>query len=478
LGVALAAVMLIAVVRVPTVLAQQQHISPNASTALDRTSLDSASLDSASLAAAWAQSDTGRMIPGYRDISRYDTPGYCLAAIETITEETWRKGEHALVVEGSPQDTLPTKAVTIGKQCFAHLPDVQHVNPLELGNMERLAIVLGDSVALNAAIDRHLAVTSDTSDRAAILSTVFNELAYARSPVAPYPRQFAWANIMLARLDAMGPSALLQQLEAHETMAKLMTTVRFDTTALLREDTVIRRLRTLLPEQERGVSQALLMDSLLVAWYRNDPDLKTHVRATMTRELQSVTKVRPELKELVVASREANAARIGTPAAPLTGEYWFPSDKPHVAPEPGKVTLITRMQKGKGQITPDLAMLHRLYDKYHAAGLEIVLVLQTEGHSWASPPQTADDEAKTIAWYFLDHLGLPFTIVIYKTPFTKKPDGRIVPGDIPFSKDYQGTTLVGRDGRIRAMGIGLSGEDAISAYIEQELAKRGKMATK
>jgi hypothetical protein len=104
-------------------------------------------------------------------------------------------------------------------------------------------------------------------------------------------------------------------------------------------------------------------------------------------------------------------------------------------------------------------------------------VLKTEGYSWASPPQSADVEAKTIAWYYLNHLGLPFTIVVYETPFTRKPDGRRVAGEIPFSNDYRGMTLIGRDGRIRTMSVGLSGEKAISAYVEQALAAKGWTGT-
>jgi hypothetical protein len=438
--------------------------------------------DSAAIAVAAAEADTGRMVPGYQDISRYDTPGYCLAAIETIVEETWRSGQRALAVEGSPQDTLPTKALTIGKQCTTHLPGVQHIGPQELGNMERLAIVLDDSVTLNAAVNRHVSLALDDQARADILYNVINDLAYTDPPSAPHPRQFGWAKVILARLDSMGAGVRIQRLRAHMNMAALMTEARFDTTALLREDTAIRHIRTLLTAQDRErykylEMKPIVMDSLLVAWYRNDPDLKTHVRATLERELGIVHGLDPTIKEAVIVAREWLAAQIGTPARPIAGKYGFPSPRPPLVPEPGKVTLVTLVKKGEGLMTPDLAMLRRLYDKYHSAGLEIVLVLKTEGYSWASPPQSAAVEAKTIAWYYLNHLGLPFTIVVYETPFTRKPDGRRVSGVIPFSNDYHGMTLIGRDGRIRTMSVGLSGEKAITAYVEQALAAKGETGT-
>jgi hypothetical protein len=54
--------------------------------------------DSLTAIAAWEKSDTGRMMPGYRDFTGYDVPGMCLAAIRGVLEATWRRGE---------VDTLP-----------------------------------------------------------------------------------------------------------------------------------------------------------------------------------------------------------------------------------------------------------------------------------------------------------------------------------------------------------------------------------
>jgi hypothetical protein len=126
-----------------------------------------------------------------------------------------------------------------------------------------------------------------------------------------------------------------------------------------------------------------------------------------------------------------------------------------------------------------IASLLRLYNKYHAQGLEIVLVLKTQGYSWSSPPQSAADEAKTDAWYYLDHFGLPFTVVVDETPFTKKPDGRRVAGQIAFEQDYvMRHALIGRDGRIRTIGYGLTSESMEDAFIRQALDVDSKTAHK
>jgi hypothetical protein len=433
--------------------------------------------DSAAMARAAAIADTGRMTPGYRDISRYDTPGYCVAAMRGITMETWRSGEGNLIVTGSAQDTVPTKAKVIGTQCMAHLPDVQQIAVQELPNMMRLAMFVGDTAVMQAVINRQFSLATTDEARGYVLSDAVHDLVDPTTRV-PHPLYVAMATNVLRRLDALGAGARIQRLIAHREMLHIATEVRFDTTALLREDAALRRIGPLLTAEDRKEYDianeydiTLTGDSLYILWYRNDPDFKAHVHAFMEKMQVPLSNslgenVFQSLKGLV----EMHASKVGTPAPPIRGKYWFPADSPHVAPKPGKVTLVREVTKGRGIMDPYIASLLRLYNKYHAKGLEIVLVLKTQGYSWSSPPQSAEDEAKTIAWYYLDHLQLPFTVVVDETPFTKKPDGRRVAGQIAFEQDYvMHGALIGRDGRIRTIAYGLTSESMEDAFIRQAL---------
>jgi hypothetical protein len=167
------------------------------------------------------------------------------------------------------------------------------------------------------------------------------------------------------------------------------------------------------------------------------------------------------------------AAQVGQPAPPITGKFVFPKEAAHALPAPGKVTLVWFQTKGSGLMDPRTAILQRLYDKYHAQGLEIVLVFKTQGYSWSSPPQSAADEAKTIAWYYTDYLKLPFTLVVDETPFTRLPDGRREPGTIAFQRQYPTLqAIIGRDGRIYTTWIGLRSERQMEVFIEQALGQR------
>jgi hypothetical protein len=101
------------------------------------------------------------------------------------------------------------------------------------------------------------------------------------------------------------------------------------------------------------------------------------------------------------------------------------------------------------------------------------LVFKTQGYSWSSPPQSAADEAKTIAWYYAEHLKVPFTLVVEETPFTKLPDGRRIPGRTAFQQTYMPPqALIGRDGRIYTSWIGLGSERQMEVFIEQALAQK------
>jgi hypothetical protein len=108
--------------------------------------------------------------------------------------------------------------------------------------------------------------------------------------------------------------------------------------------------------------------------------------------------------------------------------------------------------------------------------LEIVLVTGTQGYSWSSPPQTPADEAKTDAWYFSQFLKLPFTVVVQETPFQRKPDGRRVGGMTDFQRQYPivSRVLVGRDGRIYSLWVGVGSESQLDAVIPQALAASPK----
>jgi hypothetical protein len=471
-----------------SVLLATQTVAQQPTTSSATPSVDSAAraavarmnapVDSVALARAAAIADTGRMTPGYRDLSRYNTPGYCMAAVRGVEQVTWRRGEQVLVVASSDQDTIPTAAATIGRQCVANLPAVAAIAPAELSNRLRLAILLGDTATVEAVVARQLSLAPTGEARGFVFTDAIGELLNVAFPsLVDHPMQFTLANTMLARLDALGKDARIPRFLAHGQLRNIAQSQRFDTTALLREDKSLRQLVTLFTPEERQDYKNEIMstsvDSIIVAWYRQQPNLPAVVGGMLERSFAARDTVAfsEDQAKAMIGWLTLLASQVGKPAPPITGQFWFPKGAPHVQPTPGKVTLITRVQKGDGLMDAQIAMLRRVYDRYHDRGLDIVLILKTQGFSWSSPPQTPADEAKTIAWYYYDYLKLPFPIVVDETPFTTQPDGRRVPGPIAFERQYVlPHVLVGRDGRISTLWLGFESESQMDAFVERALA--------
>jgi len=464
----------------------QQHPTPSATHS--QPSVDSAaaaamvrarpSADSATVMRRAAVADTGRMTPGYRDLSRYNTPGYCAAAVRGLREQTWRRNEQVDVIPGSVNDTLPTVAVTIGKRCLAALPDAEHTEAAELPNLFVLAMLVGDSARMESAVTRQATIAPTAEARGYAYSDAIAQLAGTAFPsLVSHPRYLTVANALMARLDALGTGARVPRLLAHTQLRTVAEGAQFDTTALLREDKAIHAIVPLLTADEKKAYDndlsMTLYDSLIIVWYQRRPNLPVVVRGLLDRYLAAYPGAfTQDQASAVIAWVVGLASKVGQPAPPITGKYWYPASAPHAQPVPGKVTLVMRVEKDGGFKTERTAMLERLYSRYHDRGFDVVLVLKTQGFSWSSPPQTPDDEAKTIAWYYYDHLQLPFKLVVDETPFTTQPDGRKVPGMIDFERQYfPAEALIGRDGRIYSTWIGLESEAQLNAFIEQALAQ-------
>ena len=200
----------------PPALSQTATSQPPAPAALQIPMLDSprTAADSAAVVRAAAIADTGRMMPGYRDISRYDTPGYCVAAVAGVGRETLRKHERDTLPEGSPRDVLAPAAIAIGKQCASRFT-VQDAAPRELMHLMQLSLMTGDTAKMMAAMNRRVALATTPEARGNVLLDAIEELLNA------HPNQPTLAATMAARMDSLGPGARLPRIQAHSWLVQL-----------------------------------------------------------------------------------------------------------------------------------------------------------------------------------------------------------------------------------------------------------------
>lgn len=427
--------------------------------------------DSAAIAAAAAQADTGRMIAGYQDLSRYNTPGYCLGAMDGRQSAIWRSINDTKRVAGQASDTLPTDVIATGRACLAGLK-LDAIPAYELYNLMRLAVRFGDTTMVWSAIRRQLALATTDEERGYALSDA------VEATLSAHPIQHTLAMSLLGRLDDIGVGAHVPRLLAHAKMREYAYFIRFDTAAIMREGKLMAQIETLFSPEERrwwrNELGSVFEDSISLAWYQHDPNLTANVRGYFERRVAAVPEwgLNEDQQGLFIARLAQLTESIGQTVQPLEGDFWFPDTVKQPQPPAGRVTLMFMVEKSNGAETDQIAMLRRLYTKYHAKGLDILLISKTQGYSWSSPPQEPADEAKTIAWYYRDYLKLPFTVMVAETPFTRRPDGRRMDGIIPFRTRYPTPQImVGRDRRIYTLYKGMGFEAEIEAYLEQALAK-------
>lgn len=424
--------------------------------------------DSAAIAAAAAEADTGRMMPGYGDLSRYDTPGYCLGAMSSVQAAVWRAGEGDTIERESAGDTIPRAAIEIGKKCSSRMT-ADNVPEIELYNLMRLSILIGDTAKLRSVVNRQLALASTPASKGYVLLDAIDELLSARVI------HRSMAMDLLKDLDALGHEARLPRLDAHNLVRRDAYSPRFDLFTVMQESHAIMALEQSLTPAERKEYQnglgSIYQDSIYALWYQRIPNLTEEVHRLMARRIDETPEWQlTEMQRAAFLGRmDQLSSAIGKDAT-LTADFAFP-DSTAARITPGKVTLLMAVSKGySGLMTGQLAMLRRMYDKYNANGFEVILIVRTEGYSWASPPQSPEDEARVINWFFRDHLQLPFPVLVQETEFRLLPDGRRVSQGIAFMSQYPTPhVLVGKDGRVHTLYIGVGTEAELDAFIRQAL---------
>jgi hypothetical protein len=428
--------------------------------------------DSAAIRAIFAKADTGRMMPGYQNLSAYNTPGFCLTALQRIERLWWRTGKIDTLKRFSSTDTLTTRAREIGRACMANLT-LQNVPPLELNNFMQLAVAVNDTALVRAIVDRQLAVAADDRVRGLVVLDVVKTLLTAH----PVRKQIAYE--YMKRFDSMGSEAKPAAAIAYGTLVAFAHE-QFDTSEILRfsreREAVINSL-----SREQQVNNILMpgqvyLDSIIIMTYKQIPNLQETAERLTARGTAGYP---AEAAASTYINYMLPIKMIGEPMQNLSGNWYFPDSIPSQSLQ-GKVVLLVRMQSVTypGPVGPHLPMYRRLYERYKDRGFRVVLITQTNGFSWGSPPLAPKDESQTIGWYLREQLKFPFPVVVQETPYRRIADGRRVNGDMLFDMQYGawGTIhrlLVGRDGKVVMMNP-MPYEDQLDAWIRQALEKKAQ----
>lgn len=435
------------------------------------------SVDSAASITAWAKADTGRMMPGYRDLSAYDTPGYCLAAMKGMERLTWRRGESDTLPKKTVFDTVPENVRDVGRACIAKMTP-RTVPSVELYNLARLALQIGDTALARQTVEYHLSITSDNArERGYVLGDAIYEATIAR----PLPLSFVES--LLSRFSELGKEAVA----AHSWAIALAQSVahdRFDTTKMLRysaeRDSMLRTLTAEERKEQELNLGGVFSDSLEIVWYQLVPNLAPTIKQLGEQWASAGGFENTDFSRAIISMATAIGEIAGQQAPTLNVFRRYPDDAP-LTPIPGRVTLVMSINRiGKGRLDKALAYIRRLHDRYHDRGFDVVLIGRTVGYAWGSPPLAAEAEAKLFGWYYHEYLNLPFPVLVEETSFNKKPDGRKVAAPTSFQEIYRplqvGAYIVGRDGLVKSINYGMHTESELEAYLLRELAAQVQKA--
>lgn len=443
--------------------------------------------------------DTGAFAPGHRDFTRYTTPGLCLAAAQETRDVLRRTlpAQRTLLIarETLARDTIPTAVTTIARACGARFT-VAGTAPRELPALFALALLERNDTLARAVADRRAKLEAGGPTGATLPGLLTNTVGeYLRAD----PPQPTAAESLVARIDAMGRSALVPRLQAHAQLLQFATSHvdLVDMRQRMRQeaDRIITLGQALTPAelvQLRGETwwggpvtaayRALMMlalleypDSMPVIARRAQQDLgRTPDGPALT---MGKNPFRDASVQRMTSILRPGASEWGHTVTPrLQAAYWFPNGVDTLQPKRGTVSLFIRVRPecyvGDGVPYPwflaDAESCGWLYDyirhwaaMYGASGLAITLVTEMRGAALQLGAQTPADGARAIAWFLLDGLKLPVSVAVQNVSLLKQlpsPDDRRYYDLTPFEHGYDlfgvqdYVVLTGRDGTMLYRG--------------------------
>lgn len=385
----------------------------------------------------------GWVLPISRDFT-HATPKTCRMLVELIDHQLLRWTGWDTVEVGTRADTLTSEAFAFGRECSAHFT-AQNVESRELTDLLLLAIQLHNHPFAYATLDRQVREAKTPLEHGMALRD--GSLAF----LTARPKQRATAESLLVRFDALQRTHPWWKVMARYDV--LISSDTFDTTGirhLYRENAIAYQslpiaMRTFLSEQSGGGAERVAeIDALadVPVKQRCDQLAEAYIAWPQTaqpedpRQLKDYDPTSKQYAELIrrTCLMDTLPERRSFPALPARTWFAAGSTTPIAAPAwptPGRLTLLLETPLGSGRPTSDLVGYRRLYEKYHAQGLDAVLVARVRANRlWAAPPQPPDVTAKMVAWYFHDYLKMPMPVLVIQS-----------------DEPYASAALYGRDGK-------------------------------
>jgi hypothetical protein len=174
-------------------------------------------------------------------------------------------------------------------------------------------------------------------------------------------------------------------------------------------------------------------------------------------ELGSSAADRSRVRQLIANAR-APWSVLGNPVTRFVSAHWYNAPDSSALPTPHAVSLVVAVDPDAcvGECFAKYSVLRRLYEAYHARGLQIVLLGATHGSFKMRLEDKPAEEAELIRGYFLDFLKLPGVLAVENATLQRIADGRrFAQPSSNRTQLYSGpvdAAIVDKDGTINMVG--------------------------
>lgn len=463
---------------------------------------------------AFAQSPEPSNIPVSDPYVRYTRPGQCTQAAIRLNALYWRDKRPDTVVYAPTAERVPASVVRAARACALRF-DVERVPVRDLLSLLQLYLWTGQDDLAQVAATRLLEAESQHP----ALERGWTLYLLASAYLNIRPARIEMATHYLARLDSMGAAVAAWQLLAHTAFstyamsvndvpgafaharAALASSTRMskndridrvfailDGYSTLVEPTAIRAgghaalavfdsaAADLLPLRAPGTNGTLIR--------RDAPSGSPQMVQTGRGRMTMLSGLRDDggaYAQTILKSNIEDMRRpytvLGETGPPLRALHWYNTGRDTTRrPVPGTVSLLVSVNSNCGGVCYSMyATVRRLYNKYHAAGLQVVFMAHTSGFFRNQPVPGPSTESEKIRAYLLDFLKLPGVVGVSETDFSHRTDGFRLNTPTESQQDYfRGVNgvVVGKDGTVRmVVGLAPEREHAIAAVLASELSK-------
>lgn len=460
--------------------------------------------------------DTGDFALGHRDFSRYDTPGWCRAAALTtlrILRRSLAAQESLDTLSAMPaQDTQPAGVTTLARACGARFR-AAGTPAADLPDLFKLALREQDDTLALAVLARQMALAPTAAVRDALrmdaieMMIGINKVETGRFhdivefEDAAEPARLKGAEVLIAQIDALGPSARVAQMKVHAVLLSMLQASGVEGYRVRKEaERVIALWQKAAGDQVQadmgGWTVQTAYRALVLQTFLEHPDslpmLAQRARQDMSKikdsknfnktRMDPATPIHAVLEQLApegyteegwheLLTGQGDTSRASAPAFHLQADYWFPypaHSRDTIVPVPGKVNLIV---SGTGSAVA--SYVRKWLTQYGPHGLVVTIVGSTEGvfANWIEaennndplgPPLPPAAEADSLRMVIQDVQRLPVTVAVQKNKFVWRPDGKRegkwamtqfisqLHGAINSYDDDPGIVmLIGRDGKVK-----------------------------